>query len=207
MTMYQPPFKSLPIGSKTLTARIKELAREVEEIYGSLDITILGILQGCIPFSQALTDALPEDGRICPHLFPARSYSGVKSGNLIFHPEWLPAELICGRRVLLLDDILDTGQTLRTVIKAIKALQPAMFHTAVLLRKPGKQVGGDVEVDLIGFDIPPDVFVVGFGMDYNDMFRSRRDIKSLADAQADLQSGRGRLRKVERAANGERRNH
>jgi hypoxanthine phosphoribosyltransferase len=189
-----PPFKVPPIGAEAIRHRIGEMAGIIMGMFGTLDITILGILQGAIPFQNALTNALPVDARVRPFMFPARSYDGVTSGELEFDARSLPAKLITGRRVLLLDDILDTGKTLKKVTEAIHALGPQKLRSAVLLRKPGKCLE-PVHVDLVGFDIPDEAFVVGFGMDYNGMYRSRPDIKVLEDAAAELRSGRGMSRK------------
>ena len=74
-----------------------------------------------------------------------------------------------GRHVLLLDDILDTGQTLTHLVRHIHGLGPASLRVGVLLRKRGRQQV-PFEPDYCGFDIP-DAFVVGYGLDYNDEYR------------------------------------
>jgi hypoxanthine phosphoribosyltransferase len=74
-----------------------------------------------------------------------------------------------GRHVLLLDDILDTGRTLSALVDQIKQLGPLSVRSVVLLRKVGRQSVA-FEPDYCGFEIP-DVFVVGYGLDYNDEFR------------------------------------
>lgn len=74
------------------------------------------------------------------------------------------------RDVLLVDDILDTGGTLRLVQRDIRAAAPRSMRTAVLLRKMGK-APPDVTVDFVGFDIE-DVFVVGYGLDYDGLYRN-----------------------------------
>ena len=77
---------------------------------------------------------------------------------------------IAERDVLLVDDIFDTGHTLKEVMGLMKRLQPASIRSGVLLRKVGcSQV--DVEPDFAAFDIP-DVFVVGYGLDYRDAYRN-----------------------------------
>jgi hypoxanthine phosphoribosyltransferase len=79
-----------------------------------------------------------------------------------------------GRHVLVVDDILDTGRTLRRVVGDLRRMKPASLRTCVLLRKPGK-TEGDIEPDLVGFDIE-DVFVVGYGLDYDDQYRNWPDL-------------------------------
>jgi hypoxanthine phosphoribosyltransferase len=79
--------------------------------------------------------------------------------------------------VLVLDDILDSGGTLRTVIPMIEALGPASVKSCVLLRKDRPEAR-KTHVDYVGFDIP-DEFVVGYGLDYNDYYRNLPDIVTL----------------------------
>ena len=74
------------------------------------------------------------------------------------------------RHILILDDILDTGHTLATIVRQIGAQQPASVKTAVLLRKRGRQEEA-LEPDYCGFQIP-DEFVIGYGLDYNEQYRN-----------------------------------
>src|SRR5437763_3255538 len=102
-------------------------------------------------------------------LIQASSYRGTatRPGTLHVQPELVPD--VRGRHVLLLDDILDTGQTLAYLTDHLRGLGAASVRSAVLLRKTGRQ-RVPVEPDYCGFDIP-DVFVVGYGLDYNDEHR------------------------------------
>jgi hypoxanthine phosphoribosyltransferase len=81
----------------------------------------------------------------------------------------LPSDL-ADSHVLLIDDILDSGQTLQALIGLIQQQRPASLRTCVLLRKPGK-AKIDVRADYVGFDIP-DEFVVGYGLDYDGLYRN-----------------------------------
>jgi len=85
-----------------------------------------------------------------------------------------------GRRVVLVDDILDSGQTLRLVQSVIRSQGAASVKTCVLLRKD-RPVSRDVQVDYVGFDIPDD-FVVGYGLDYDNYYRNLPDIVTLKSA-------------------------
>jgi hypoxanthine phosphoribosyltransferase len=102
-------------------------------------------------------------------LIQATSYRGAvtRPGTLHVQPELLPD--LRGRHVLLLDDILDTGQTLAALIEHLRKLDIASLRVAVLLRKEGRQQC-KLEPDYRGFDIP-NVFVVGYGLDFNDEYR------------------------------------
>src|SRR5439155_24636108 len=98
-------------------------------------------------------------------------------GKLYVQPELFPD--VQNRHILLLDDILDTGNTLDYLIRHLRGLDPASLEVAVLLRKRGRQLV-PVEPDYCGFDIP-DVFVVGYGLDYNDEYRNLPDIAVMSD--------------------------
>jgi len=100
-------------------------------------------------------------------LIQASSYRGTERGELRVQADLVPD--LRGRHVLLLDDILDTGRTLDHLVRHLQTLAPASLKVAVLLRKQGRQ-DVDLEPDWCGFDIP-NVFVIGYGLDYNDEYR------------------------------------
>jgi len=77
---------------------------------------------------------------------------------------------VADRHVLIVDDILDSGRTLRQVQSLIRQRRPKSLRSVVLLRKPSK-APPDVPVDFVGFDIE-DLFVVGYGLDFNDLYRN-----------------------------------
>jgi hypoxanthine phosphoribosyltransferase len=93
---------------------------------------------------------------------------GTESGELVFTKE-LRLD-VRGRDVLLVDDILDTGKTLRRVLDKVNQLQPRRIKTCVLLEKTGTRVE-KVRADYIGFTIP-DLFVVGYGLDFAERYRN-----------------------------------
>jgi len=155
------------IPAERIQQRVGELAREIAADYRQQPVTIVGVLTGSLMFLADLVRRLDLPLRI--GLIQASSYRGptTKPGTLHVGPELLPD--VCGRHVLLLDDILDTGQTLGHLVTHLRGLQVASLHVAVLLRKKGRQQV-PIEPDYCGFDIP-DAFVVGYGLDYNDEYR------------------------------------
>jgi hypoxanthine phosphoribosyltransferase len=155
------------LPAERIQARLDELARSIAAEYAGRPLTIVGVLTGCLMFLADLVRRLDLPLRIA--LIQASSYRGstTVAGELVIDPSLLPD--IRGRHVLLLDDILDTGQTLARLVEHLKELGPASVHTAVLLRKVGRQMV-PFEPDYCGFEIP-DVFVVGYGLDYNDDYR------------------------------------
>ena len=150
-----------------IQARVGELARQIKLDYGNTPVTIVGVLTGSLMFLADLVRHLDLPLRI--GLIQASSYRGATTmpGPLQVHPELLLD--IRGRHVLLLDDILDTGQTLHHLLGHLRTLEPASVRVAVLLRKQGRQQVS-LEPDYCGFDIP-NAFVVGYGLDFNDEYR------------------------------------
>ncbi len=156
------------IPADEIHARVTALARQIAEDYRSRrPVTILGVLNGSLMFLADLVRQLDLPLRI--GLVQASSYRGETTtpGELRLDPALWPD--VRGRHVLLLDDILDTGQTLNRLIRHLEGLGCASLRVAVLLRKRGRQQV-PCEPEYCGFEIP-DVFVVGYGLDYNDEYR------------------------------------
>src|SRR5262245_37973491 len=155
------------IPADRIAQRVHALADEIANHYQGRPVTIVGVLTGSLVF---LADLVPQpDLPLQIHLVPASSYRGAVTapGQLHLRLDTLPE--LAGRDVLLIDDILDTGQTISKVVDELKRRGAATVRVAVLLRKEGRQQVV-FEPDYVGFPIP-DAFVVGYGLDYNDEYR------------------------------------
>jgi len=155
------------LPASRIQERVGELARQIAIDFHDQPVTIVGVLTGSLMFLADLVRHLDLPLRI--GLIQASSYRGTATtpGTLHVQPELVPD--VRGRQVLLLDDILDTGQTLSYLIKHLYGLGAKSVRVAVLLRKEGRQ-RVPVQLDYCGFDIP-DAFVVGYGLDFNDEYR------------------------------------
>jgi hypoxanthine phosphoribosyltransferase len=155
------------ISADQIKQRVQELGRQIDADYQGKDLTIIGVLTGSLIFLADLVREIKVPLRI--GLIQASSYRGqtTTAGELKVGPELMPD--VRGRDVLLLDDILDTGQTLTKLMQHFNGLGPASLKVGVLVRKIGRQTK-PLEPDYCGFPIP-DVFVVGYGLDYNDQYR------------------------------------
>ncbi|MBM3992629.1 MAG: hypoxanthine phosphoribosyltransferase [Planctomycetes bacterium] len=163
------------ITTEQIQERIDELARQIAPEYRDRPLTIVGVLTGSVMFLADLVRRLDVPLRI--GLIQASSYRGknTTAGELYLGPGLLAD--VRGRHVLLLDDILDTGQTLSRIVQLLHDRGAASVKVAVLLRKQGRQMHA-VTVDFVGFEIP-DEFVVGYGLDYNDEHRQLPYIATL----------------------------
>lgn len=155
------------LTAERIQKRVAELAQQVAGDFRDRPVTIVGVLTGSLMFLADLVRHLDLPLRI--GLIQASSYRGATTtpGALHVAPELLPD--VHGRHVLLLDDILDTGQTLTYLVHHLRGLDIASLRVGVLLRKIGRQQNS-LEPDYVGFDIP-NAFVVGYGLDYNDEYR------------------------------------
>jgi hypoxanthine phosphoribosyltransferase len=155
------------ISAEQIHRRVGELAEEIAPAFRGRPLTIVGVLTGSLMFLADLVRRLDVPLRI--GFIQASSYRGAttQAGTLHIDPE-MRGDLR-GRDVLLLDDILDTGQTLRHLVAHLSELGAASVRVAVLLRKRGRQLH-EVHADYVGFEIP-DEFVVGYGLDFNDEYR------------------------------------
>jgi len=157
-----------------VAARVAELGREVSARYAGKDVVMVTVLTGALPFAADLLRALT----FCPVLDFVRlaSYgAGTSPGELQFLSD-LRTD-IAGRHVLVVDDILDTGRSLAVLLARLRGRGPASLATCVLLDKPsGREV--DVPVEFVGFTAPP-VFLVGYGMDFDERLRRLRGVYEL----------------------------
>ena len=155
------------ISDSEIRERLAALGRQIEDDYRNRPLTIVAVLTGSLIALADLIRQIRIPLRIA--LVQASSYRGATTTatTLIINEGFAPD--VTGRDVLLLDDILDTGQTLAALVRHIQDRGAASVKTAVLLRKLGRQVN-TLEPDYCGFVIP-DEFVVGYGLDYDDDYR------------------------------------
>ena len=180
------------ISQEKIAARVREMAREIiadhtaPKMTGEPEITIVPILTGAMIFCCDLIRRIPMQMKI--GLMTVSSYPGASIRSQ--GSQLLGQQLgdVRGRHVLLIDDILDSGGTLKLVIPAVQQLGAATVKTAVLLRKD-RPAAKEVPVDYVGFEIP-DEFVVGYGLDYNNYYRNLPDIVTLK--QEAITAGAGR---------------
>ena len=160
-----------------IQARVHELGRRIEADYQGKPLTIVAVLTGSLIFLADLIRQIHLPLRVA--LLQASSYKGAttRPGDLIVNEAFVPD--VAGRHVLLLDDILDTGHTLATLVARMTERGALSVRTAVLLRKTGRQQV-PLEPDYCGFTIP-DAFVVGYGLDYNDDHRHLPYVAVLRD--------------------------
>ncbi len=152
--------------------RVAEMGAAIAETYAPLaprsGLTLVPVLAGSIIFLADLIRELPVKMKIA--LVQLSAYRGKTTQPGDARTVMSLSGDVTGRHVLIIDDILDSGRTLRHVQDMVRQHEPASLRTAVLLRKPSK-APPDVNADFVGFDIE-DEFVVGYGLDYDDLYRN-----------------------------------
>ena len=164
------------ITEDQIVAKVAELARRVEADYAGEPLLLVGVLKGAVRGMAALTSAssLP----ITMDWMAVSSYgSGTQSSGVVRILKDLDAD-ITDRRVLIVEDIIDSGLTLSWLLANLQSRGAKSVEILALLRKPNA-AKVDVNVKYVGFEIP-NKFVVGYGLDYAEHYRNLRGIGVLA---------------------------
>ena len=163
----------LYLDEPTILARVEELGRQIQADYAELGPPILiGVLNGAFIFTADLMRAIPGDCEVDFYKLSSYGESKVSSGQ-VTEQKAASADLR-GRHVIVVEDIVDTGLSMKYVIDQISARDPASLKAATLLRKPAA-AKVEVDVEYVGFDID-NLFVIGYGLDYGQLARNLRAV-------------------------------
>ncbi len=164
------------IDEKTIEQRVTELARQVSQDYADVDQLILvGVLKGAFIFLADLARKLTIPHRV--DFIALSSYGQTATSSGVVRLIMDVKVNVEGRHVLIVEDIVDSGHTLDYLLRNFATRNPASLRSCVLLSKPGRR-RVDVPIDYLGFEIP-DVWVVGYGLDYADKHRTLPYIAAL----------------------------
>ena len=156
--------------------KLAALAMQIETDYAGKDILLVGVLRGAVMVMADLSRALGRHVEM--DWMAVSSYgSGTKSSGVVRILKDLDTD-INGRHVLIVDEIIDTGLTLRWLTSNLASRNPASVEICTLLRKP-EALRTTIDVKYVGWDIPNE-FVVGYGLDYQERYRNLRDIATLS---------------------------
>ena len=156
------------INEDELNKRVEESAREINKKYEGQTLIVVGVLKGSFMFMSDLLKKITVDTEV--YFLKASSYgSGTESSGVVKITKDIDTD-IEGKNVLLVEDIIDSGFTMKEVLKMLGERKPAMLELCSCLSKPDRRVC-DVEIDYLGFEIP-DKFVIGYGLDYAEKYRN-----------------------------------
>ena len=178
MQINHPDITQVLVTADQIQTRIAELAKEVDEFYADKDVLLLGVLKGAVPFMADLSRALSIPTQ--QDWMAVSSYgSGTVSSGVVRILKDLDAD-VKDRHILIVEDIIDSGLTLSWLTSNLKARGAASVEIVTLLRKP-EAAKVKIAVRWVGFDIPND-FVVGYGLDFNENYRSLDGVGILSPA-------------------------
>ena len=156
------------ITSEELGARVRELGQQITNDYAGRDILMIGVLRGAVIFMSDLARAIKRPIDI--DFMATSSYGSSTSSSGVVRIIKDLDEVVEGRHLLIVEDIIDSGLTLNYLVENLRSRRPASIKICTLLSKPDRRKV-DVQVDYNGFVIP-DYFVVGYGLDYDGKYRN-----------------------------------
>ncbi|MGA3162349.1 MAG: hypoxanthine phosphoribosyltransferase [Terracidiphilus sp.] len=155
-----------------IAARVAEMGAQITRDVNGEKLVMIGILKGAAPFLADLSRAIQADATF--DFVATSSYGqGQRTSGAVKLIKDLD-ESIEGKNVLVVEDILDTGLTLSYLRKLFMQQNPKSLRIAVLLDKPSRRIE-KIDADYVGFSIP-NLFVIGYGMDYAERYRNLPDI-------------------------------
>jgi hypoxanthine phosphoribosyltransferase len=167
MTTLHPDVESVLFTEEEIAARVVEIAGSIKRDSGGIAPLLVGVLKGSFMFMSDLLRALDMDCQVDFMAVSSYGAGSVSSGQVR-----VVKDIGCdieGRDVILVEDILDSGQTLSHILKMMRARNPKSLRLCVLMDKPDRRKTA-VTPDYVGFSIP-DVFAVGYGLDYAERYR------------------------------------
>ena len=171
--------KEVLISEEEIKREIKRLGKQISEVYDNDDeIILVGILRGAVIFMADLARHLSLP--VTFDFMDVSSYGqdAYTSGNVRIIKDL--EENIEGKHVLIVEDIIDTGLTMKHVVNLLETREPASIKIVTLLDKPDRRMQKEVKVEFNGFEVP-DEFVVGYGLDYAEKYRNLPFIGALKE--------------------------
>lgn len=160
--------ESILYSEEQLRQRVKELGAQITADYAGKEPVLASVLRGSYIFMADLTRAI--DLPVTVDFMAVSSYgAGTKSSGQVEIKKDL-SDSIEGRDLVIVEDILDSGNTLFYLMEILKARKPASIRICTLMDKPDRRTQ-PIVADYVGFTIP-DAFVVGYGLDYNEKYRN-----------------------------------
>lgn len=155
-------------SEEQLKEKIAELGKKISEDYRDKNPLIVGVLKGAFVFTADIVRSI--DCHVQMDFIVAKSYgNGTQSSGSVKIVKDLEND-ICGRHVILVEDIIDSGLTMSKLITLLKTRNPASLKLCALLSKPERRKA-EVTIDYCGWEVP-DEFLVGFGLDYAEKYRN-----------------------------------
>ena len=168
MEAYEDQIEEVLISQEAIQRRIADLAAQITEDYAGQDVLLVGVLKGAFVLMSDLARHIDLPMEF--DFMAVSSYgAATKTSGVVRILKDLDHE-VAGRHVLVIEDIVDSGLTLKYLLRNLSTRKPETLEVCALLWKTGVQQV-DLDIKYVGFEIPP-VFVVGYGLDYDERFRN-----------------------------------
>jgi len=162
------------ISADKINEEVKRVASEINKDYKGKKPLFIAILNGSFMFAADLFKVINIEAEIC--FIKLASYKGIKSSGQVITAIGLDVDLV-GREIIVVEDIVDTGNTLSKFLPQIYHHHPASLKIAALLHKPDAMIH-PIKIDYLGFSVP-NKFLLGYGLDYDGLGRNIKEIYQL----------------------------
>lgn len=163
-----PEIEKILVSQEEIAAKVQELGSRISADYKGSELLVIGILKGAAIFMSDLVRSI--EGAVAFDFMAVSSYGASTESSGVVRIVKDLDQSIEGRHVLIVEDVVDTGLTLNYLVDNLRSRNPASLKLCSLLDKPSRRKV-EVKADYLGFEIP-DEFVVGYGLDYSERFRT-----------------------------------
>lgn len=167
--MLSDDIEKVLISEEEIKNKVRELGQAISSDYAGKDLVLVSVLRGAILFIADLVRAISLPVTI--DFMAISSYGPSTESSGVVKVVKDLEENIVGRHVLVIEDIIDTGLTLNYLLRNLSARDPASLNVCVLLDKAARRIAYNLPIKYKGFDVP-DVFVVGYGLDFRQKYRN-----------------------------------
>jgi len=175
-TNLQAQTLELLLPQDQIQRRIRKLGRRISEDYRGKQVVLLGVLKGCFIFMADLIRTITVPVEV--EFIDAKSYGAeIEPGELTLSGG--PGGSLKNRHVLVVEGVVDTGRTAVSILESIRRMEPASVEIVTLLNKMSRREG-DISIKYAGFEVGDD-FVIGYGLDHNQLYRNLPFIGKVID--------------------------
>lgn len=156
------------ISEEEILRRAREIGQQITKDYKGEEVVVLGTLKGSLLWMSDVVKNISLDVKL--DFIQASSYGSSTISSGVVKVGYEPSENMYNRNVIIMEDIVDTGNTLSYIVKKLEERNPKSVKICTMLDKPSRRVS-DIKADYIGFEVE-NLFIVGYGLDYGQRFRN-----------------------------------
>ena len=165
-----------------ITRRAKEIGAQIDKDYEGEEVIFLGTLKGSVPWLVDIMKNTTVDSRV--DFITASSYGASKTSSGVVKVTYEPKINMYNKHILIIEDIIDTGNTIKYLVGKLEERGPKSVKICTMLNKESRRVA-DVHADYVGFEVE-DLFVIGYGLDFDQRYRGLPFISYLDESDIDL---------------------